>query len=397
MHKIDTETAEDGKFVDEDESQGIAGTDLNAAWFNSTQNELTNIVEGFGEELDDDNDAQILGILKKHGIKAFHVNSSTFSFPQTWDGSSVILCQAQNLTISNHLKKGSVLIVVPAWAENSPESITFTYGGDSATLERGTGFFGICLNGESGIEFSAYKFNVNGSSGQVFSKKVVMKKTSSGTTRSIVIDVDSGMSESDGVSNVMSWTIDGVNSGFLIDKDLGVAEYEEQQTYQGRHAQMTLNAHRMSFVERAAQGSGGTSVAKKVTVGFEGINMTDDGTNVFFNLTNIAALFKIPVNVESNLVANLVEAKSLVYNQTSGMVREIMDGTSSFDLTAVNAVKGTIIVIYNRRSSGDVTVSTGTRQAEVYIPVGCSTQFICVGQNVSDESYMWSPMICKLS
>lgn len=59
MHRIDGD-----KFINGNEGQGIKATKLNAEWFNSVQEELANVVEGFGDALDDSDDSQLFGALK---------------------------------------------------------------------------------------------------------------------------------------------------------------------------------------------------------------------------------------------------------------------------------------------------------------------------------------------
>lgn len=59
MHRIDGD-----KFINGNEDQGIEATKLNAEWFNSVQEELSNVVEGFGDALDGSNDSQLFDALK---------------------------------------------------------------------------------------------------------------------------------------------------------------------------------------------------------------------------------------------------------------------------------------------------------------------------------------------
>lgn len=48
MHKIDTPSADDGQFVDNNPSLGIDGTVVDASWLNSVQDEICNMIEGAG-------------------------------------------------------------------------------------------------------------------------------------------------------------------------------------------------------------------------------------------------------------------------------------------------------------------------------------------------------------
>ena len=51
MHRIDTPSADNGQFVDKNPSLGIDGTVVDAAWLNSVQDELCNMIEGAGINL----------------------------------------------------------------------------------------------------------------------------------------------------------------------------------------------------------------------------------------------------------------------------------------------------------------------------------------------------------
>ena len=57
MYRIDGETAVDGKFVDYD---GNKGTVLSAAWLNSLQEEICQVITWVGENLDKEKNAQLL-------------------------------------------------------------------------------------------------------------------------------------------------------------------------------------------------------------------------------------------------------------------------------------------------------------------------------------------------
>lgn len=69
MHKIDTNTAVDGNFVDKNASLGVDGTVVDADWLNSVQDEICNVVESAGETLSKQNNGQMaaaIGILTKN-------------------------------------------------------------------------------------------------------------------------------------------------------------------------------------------------------------------------------------------------------------------------------------------------------------------------------------------
>ena len=59
MHRIDTETAVDGRFVNKDLDHSIRATKLNAEWFNSVQEEIANLLEENGVVLDPENESQL--------------------------------------------------------------------------------------------------------------------------------------------------------------------------------------------------------------------------------------------------------------------------------------------------------------------------------------------------
>lgn len=64
MHRIDTATAVDGRFVNKDPDHSIRATKLNAEWFNSVQEELMHLLESAGIDADDDDDTQVEAAIK---------------------------------------------------------------------------------------------------------------------------------------------------------------------------------------------------------------------------------------------------------------------------------------------------------------------------------------------
>ena len=162
MHKIDTLTAgENNTFVDSDPTATppIEGTDLNAAFFNTLQNELCNIITGFGGSLDDSegyqNDSQILDVLQKIGVKSgiwgTDTNNGKDVDTSIFKTSHVIFHKAENFTIGA-LKTGSVVIVIPYWGgDSAPASITVNYTSSSYqfTIKKGQILIGVVGNGSS--------------------------------------------------------------------------------------------------------------------------------------------------------------------------------------------------------------------------------------------------------
>lgn len=162
MHKIDTETAgENNVFVNKDPTATppIDGTDLNAEWFNSVQEELCNIILGFGGTLDNSegfqDNSQILEVLKRIGVKcgvwATGENTSNDVDTSDFDGHYVIFHSAESFTIGA-LKNGSVVIVIPYWGgDSAPDSIDVDYKTSSNryTINKGQLLVGVVGNGIS--------------------------------------------------------------------------------------------------------------------------------------------------------------------------------------------------------------------------------------------------------
>jgi hypothetical protein len=65
MHKIDTPSAVDNQFVDRNASSGVPGTVCDSSWLNAVQNEICNVVEGAGMELDRQDNGQLNKAIKK--------------------------------------------------------------------------------------------------------------------------------------------------------------------------------------------------------------------------------------------------------------------------------------------------------------------------------------------
>lgn len=90
MHKIDTNTAVDGYFVDKNASLGVEGTVVDADWLNSVQDEICNVVEAAGETPNKQNNGQMtaaIGILTKNACSRTVISSS--SVKQTVSQSSL--------------------------------------------------------------------------------------------------------------------------------------------------------------------------------------------------------------------------------------------------------------------------------------------------------------------
>lgn len=157
MHKIDTPTAdENGEFVNNDPTANppVDATRLNAEWFNSVQRELLNILALFGVEPDAANDAQVVDVLKRIGVKSgiWGTNTANGNDVDTtsFNGSHVIFHTAENFTI-DLLKTGSVVMVIPYWGGDAPESIVVNYVNSSHhyTVKKGQMLVGVVGNGTS--------------------------------------------------------------------------------------------------------------------------------------------------------------------------------------------------------------------------------------------------------
>ena len=160
MHKIDTETAgENNTFVDRDPTANppVDGTDLNAAFFNTIQEELCNIVTGFGGTLDGSegfqDNSQILEVLQRIGIKSGIWGTGTSNGNNvdttTFKTSHVVFHTAENFTLGA-LKTGAVVIVIPYWSgDAAPDSITVDYTSSSYqfTIKKGQMLIGVVGNG----------------------------------------------------------------------------------------------------------------------------------------------------------------------------------------------------------------------------------------------------------
>ena len=64
MHAIDTSTAVNGKFVNKNIPAGVAGTVADAAWLNSVQEEIINLIVAAGIEPSAANNAQMTAAVK---------------------------------------------------------------------------------------------------------------------------------------------------------------------------------------------------------------------------------------------------------------------------------------------------------------------------------------------
>lgn len=154
MHKISTETAtQNGEFTDGDELQAIPPTDLNAAWFNSVQRELCNIVTESGGSLDPSNDAQLWATLKKIGIRCLYSDDAEVDVTG-FSGATVIFHSAENFELVGLLSSQSFVVIVPFWAGSSPDEITVEYNTSSIDIDKHWMFVGFAANGLDGLQLA---------------------------------------------------------------------------------------------------------------------------------------------------------------------------------------------------------------------------------------------------
>lgn len=167
MHKINTDTATSGgEFTDGDEGQAIPPTDLNAAWFNSVQRELCNIVTESGGLLDPSNDAQILAVLKKIGFRCDYTTRDDVDV-SSFSGNTAIFHVAKDFDIDGLVAKGSLVVIVPYWANASPNSISVGYNTGSISIKKWSVFVGFAMNGDDDLNLAGvYIPMLSGTSGK---------------------------------------------------------------------------------------------------------------------------------------------------------------------------------------------------------------------------------------
>ena len=154
MHKIDTDTATSGgEFTDGDEGQAIPPTDLNAAWFNSVQRELCNVVTGAGGSLDPSNDAQLWATLKKIGFRVDYSNDGDVDV-SGFSGNMAIFHSASDFDIDGIVAKGSLVVIAPYWRADSPNSISVGYNTGSISIKKWSVFVGFAMNGDDDLNLA---------------------------------------------------------------------------------------------------------------------------------------------------------------------------------------------------------------------------------------------------
>lgn len=146
MYYINTDTAtEEHEFTNGDESQLIPATDLDADFFNMIQRELQNVVLGGELELDQSDDSQVWKVIEKLGIKSVVSNNATVNIG-TYKGGLLIIHSPSNFTLSSTISTNSPVIIIPMWADGSPESFNFVYNGQILTIKKGQMIIGWALN-----------------------------------------------------------------------------------------------------------------------------------------------------------------------------------------------------------------------------------------------------------
>lgn len=220
-----------------------------------------------------------------------------------------------------------------------------------------------------------------------------------------------GMDVNDGSYNVVSVKSDGINSGFIADKDLGTSEAGSTPV-PGVHAQMTLTAQRLSFVRDAEAGSGAVGADEKVSVGFDGIlvcNRLATVIKVFINQSG--AQFNVPstfsnsvsfgnnvnfasgktvtlggttqaadVNVSGKMYANRLQVniveKTENYNLYSGAAGDNIPNQKGCRVVIVNVGSGSISVTVN---SGGAVIGLGQGGAKEFIVINGSGDWAPIG------------------
>lgn len=168
MHKINTDTATSGgEFTDGDEGQAIPPTDLNAAWFNSVQRELCNIVTESGGSLDPSNDAQLWAVLKKIGFRVDYSNDDNVDVSD-FSGNTAIFHSASDFDIDGIVAKGSLVVIAPYWRDGSPNSISVGYNTGSISIKKWSVFVGFAMNGDDDLDLAGvYIPMLSGTSGKL--------------------------------------------------------------------------------------------------------------------------------------------------------------------------------------------------------------------------------------
>lgn len=168
MHKINTETAtQNGEFTDGDELQAIPPTDLNAAWFNSVQRELCNIVTEAGGSLDPSNDAQLWAVLKRLGFRVDYSNDGDVDV-SGFSGNTAIFHSASDFDIEGIVAKGSLVVIAPYWRDDSPNSISVGYNTGSISIKKWSVFVGFAMNGDEDLDLAGvYIPMLSGTSGKL--------------------------------------------------------------------------------------------------------------------------------------------------------------------------------------------------------------------------------------
>jgi hypothetical protein len=146
MYYINTNTAtEDHKFTDGDESELIPATDLNAAFFKLFQSELQNVVLNGGLVLNPSDDGQVWKVIEKLGLKSIVSNDATVNIGN-YKGGLLIIHNPSDFTLSSTIYTNSPVVIIPMWADGSPESFNFVYNGQILTIKKGQMIIGWALN-----------------------------------------------------------------------------------------------------------------------------------------------------------------------------------------------------------------------------------------------------------
>lgn len=113
MQRIDTPTAVNGRFVNANPNIGRMATRLDESWFNSVQEELCNVVEGLGNELDKEKRNQIISALASRMFDYLEVDAAatpSITLSTLMRKTIVKMTAGRTLTINGEF---DILVVIP--------------------------------------------------------------------------------------------------------------------------------------------------------------------------------------------------------------------------------------------------------------------------------------------
>lgn len=370
MKRISTATSVNNRFVDGNKSTGRKATQLNAEWFNQVQEEICKLLESAGITVGaGDADNQLMQLFTSLFVLQAAFKSLTCK--KGFEGGySLVEIDGETLAMSasgEGVTDNSAL-TVSRLLQKFQKSIS---GGGLLSTELSPSGFLVKAAGSSDVVFAV----------EVQNDRILFKSGDPLTERASI------------AFNATTTSLEVDFNGVVIKNDKISFKSGDPLT---EHASITFNRTNNSLTIDANEILFGDLI--NATSGVEGDIITDmiqpktAGDPIHIGLS------KSGIIIDGRSTADRYNMSSTSYIKSSSDVN-LLD----FNQSAVEPKVGDVVLVTNNSSSGDITVTLGSRQGaggvenkEVTVSVGCSMAFVCISffkdPNTHAITSEWSPL-----